>query len=592
LQAYKTLRETLMRTPHALLATCAAIATLLAACGGGGGATSLTTSAPTGTAGGTSGGAAGGSSGTVSASGAAAGATSSGAITAFGSVFVNGHEFATDKASVIDDDTGTSTPSTAALEVGMTVDVTADSSSTPTAPVAKEVHARPLARGYVDASDTTNSTLTVMGQSVRLSASTVFVDRRACITSTTPCTPISGQAGLTATSGTGGSAVAGNFVGVHGTLFASGTPTSTAIVASLVVVGDAPSSGVAAYKAEGVVTAVGTSSVTIGGLTVNLGSAICTANAATTPCATAFSVGSTVSAFAAAAPSLPASTFTADKARLVKKLVVETAGATVEMEGKVSSVSSAGAALFVIRGVTIDATGLPAGTTLPAVGDEVKVVGTVSTDGTKIAATALTVLHADHALTYGFESDFSAIADGASARTYVLTLVGQTINVDATTRLADHSQSHSGPTSTPFNIGSFKTYLTASASKHLMVRTSADNSGKLTALSIEVMPPRAVVAVAGVIDASPVPVNGSGTGAGATPTTFSVHGVPISASAAAVVRKLRGAGTTAAAGDMVLVRGTYASGTLTVAAPTGTTPSELQIVIDRGVPTGGDEDCF
>lgn len=88
----------------------------------------------------------GGSSTSNSASsGASAGATSSGAIKAFGSVFVNGHEFVTSHATMVDDDTGT-TSASSALEVGEVVDVKLASNSTDQNPVASELHIHPLAR--------------------------------------------------------------------------------------------------------------------------------------------------------------------------------------------------------------------------------------------------------------------------------------------------------------------------------------------------------------------------------------------------------------------------------------------------------------
>jgi hypothetical protein len=560
-----------MKTPHLILTLCAAaVAATLAACGGGGGSSSTSeTPAPAS------------SSGTATAA-------SSGAISAFGSVFVNGHEFSTNSASLIDDDTGASSTSMSSLEVGMTVDVKPASHSTASAPIASEVHVHPLARGYVDASDSSASTLTVMGQTVELSSSTLFVDRRACLsTSPATCTAITGQSALSATTGSGSAAAAGTYASVHGYLFSSGAGASN-IVATLISVSDAPATATAAaFKAEGVVSSVGSSSVVIGGLNVDLGSASCLVSGAVTPCASAFAVGNTVSAFASTAPSLPASTLTATKARLATKLAVETAGAVLELEGKVSSVTSSPAA-FVIRGVTVDATGLPAGTMLPSVGDQVKVVGTVSSNGTKLTATSLTVLGANHLQRYGFESDFTSVAAGSTSGTYTLTLMGQTVRVDSTTRLADHSASSNGKLSNPFNINTFQTYLDASTSKHLQVRAVADSSGALSAQAITVMPARSVVAIAGAIDATPAPVNGSGS----TATTFSVHGLPISAAPAAVVRKLRGATTSVAAGDLVLVRGTYASGTLTVAAPSTSNPNEFQIVIDRGTPSRDDEDLF
>ena len=74
---------------------------------------------------------------------------SSGTITAFGSVFVNGHEFSTSGATVIDDDSGTTTNSTAGLEVGDVVDVIPASDSTDAHPDVEPLQRRPvlLSRG-------------------------------------------------------------------------------------------------------------------------------------------------------------------------------------------------------------------------------------------------------------------------------------------------------------------------------------------------------------------------------------------------------------------------------------------------------------
>src|SRR4051812_45629323 len=79
------------------------VAAGLSACGGGGGG-SDTAATP-------------GTTPTATSS------TSSGVITAFGSVFVNGHRFHTGNARVIDDDTGAVSTSATGLEVGMVVDV-------------------------------------------------------------------------------------------------------------------------------------------------------------------------------------------------------------------------------------------------------------------------------------------------------------------------------------------------------------------------------------------------------------------------------------------------------------------------------------
>lgn len=559
------------RSFHAPAIACAAIALILAACGGGGASTA--------------------EPGLVS--GASAGATSSGTLTAFGSVYVNGHKFATTGVKVIDDDAGTSAIGTSSLEVGMSVDVKASPQSSHRHPEASEIRVHPLVRGIVDGSDEALGTLTVMGQTIQLSASTIFSDRRACVTATSsPCAPITGQSGLSVT-GSGG-ATAGSYVTVHGFLFASDSSGSANVVATLVSLADPPASTArVAYKAEGVVKSIGTNSITIGSLTVDLSSAVCRTARATVSCASAFGVGQVVSAIGARAPTLPATAFTADAAFLRSKIAVETPGATVEVEGKVSSVTSSPAS-FVVRGITVDASALQS---LPAVGDVVVVTGTVADDGAAIVASAVKVIHAAKSASYAFKGDVTSVAPGGDAETYVLTLLGQSITVNSSTRLLDVSRSKD-PSTDPFNISTFQTYLEGSASQHVIVRARADSAGSLTAASVIIVPASATAAVSGRVDATPAPANSTGSG---VPTTFAVHGLTVSADPAAIVRMYSqrdpygfggmGRATAAAvnAGDLVLVFGSYASGTLTVTAP----PSASNVVLDFGAGGGDkDRDCF
>ncbi len=545
-----------------------ACSAVLLACGGGGGSSSPT----------------GGGTGTIS--GARAGATSSGAITAFGSVFVNKHEFDTRSATVIDDDTNTASPAGTNLEVGMVVEVKAASNSSDDKPIAAELHVHPLAKGYVDVSSA--STLTVMAQTVQLTASTLFSDRRACVTAvSTPCAAITGQSGLTATTGSGATAVPGSYVVVHGFLFNGGS--GTVIEASLVSVRDAPAPSASGpvFKAEGVVSAASGPQITIGGLAVNLSAATCYDKDKVTvrPCTGLFSVGQVVSAFAAAQPSLPVTTLVADKARLRPKVAVETPGAIVELEGKVSSVSTSPAG-FVVRGIAIDATGLPAGTVLPAVGDKVEVVGTVASDGQSILATKLETEHRALSASYGFEGDASGVAAGSAANTFTVQVLGQTITVNADTRLADRSMDDwdkVDPSINPFNINTFQTYLAASASKHVRVRTFADASGNLTALAFVIAPASSAATVVGKVDATPAPVNGA-------PTTFSIHGVSVSADPAAIRRGGEGGSgaVTIAVGDWVAARGTFGGSAITVTA----VPSKTNLVIDFGTPEDDEMEGF
>jgi hypothetical protein len=567
------------RSTIAWLAAAVAAASTLLACGGGGGGMDAMAPAPQ----------------AATPSGAAPGAVSSGSITAFGSIFVNGHEFGTTGAQLVDADTGSASSDLSSLEVGMSVDVHAAAASTPAQPLAAEIDWHPLARGYVDASDLLGSTITVMGQTVMLTAATGFSDHRACVgASTSPCTAITGQSGLAATTGSGSSAVAGSYVTVHGYLY-SASAGSAGIVATLVSVGDVPAASVpVAYKAEGVLSAVAGSTLTLGGLSVNLAGAQCYASGKLAPCATAFSSGQTVSVFGATAPALPAVQFTAGTALLRSKLLVATAGTPVELEGMVSSVTTSPPA-FVLRGVAIDASALPA-TSLPALGDQVRVLGTVASGGQSVSATAVTVLHAARSASFGFEGDFSSVAAGSASNTDVLMLLGQSIAVNAGTQLADRSAGGGGRGDTaahPFNITTFQTYLTASTSKHLLVRTQADAYGNLSALSVVIVPAAATASVSGTVDATPAPVNSSATG---TPSLFSVHGVAVSADPAAVVDEhdRRNALTSAvAAGDFVLVRGSWAAGQISVAAPaSGKAPAPANVVIDEGPATAQDHGFF
>ncbi len=557
-----------MRRIFFALAASLASVCWLASCGGGGGSGMSET--PTG------------SNGT----GAATLSASSGEITAFGSVFVNGHEFSTQGAQIVDNDTGDAVADASVLEVGMSVDVKpmAATALDAASPRAAEIRLHPLARGYVDAIDTTASTLTVMGQAVQLSSATNFSDRRACVAAAS-CTAVAGLSDLSATTG---AASPGSYVTVHGFLFSTGSGAAN-IVATLVSVGDAPTGAgfAAAFKAEGSVVSVGAGSLTIGGLAVDLSHATCWGADGQTSCASAYSAGQVVSVFSATAPALPATSFSAAAAALRSRLPVQTVGATVELQGRVSSASGTG---FVLRGVNIDGASLPAGS-LPMVGDDVRVTGTVAADGKAVTAIAIKLLHAALSRSLALEGDFTAVAAGSAANTWTVTVLGQSITVDASTRLADRSTwmaPRSG--SNAFNITSFQTVLNASISKHLVVNAAADSGGQLTAVALKIVPASSVAAVHGVVDATPAPVNGS---SAASPSRFAIHGLAVSADPASFASprgwRLHGQPTTVVAGDLVVARGTWNSGQLIVAVPGGASgPTWSNYVVDLGPPRTGD----
>jgi len=490
---------------------------------------------------------------------------SSGVITAFGSVFVNGRRFSTDNALVIDDDTGLTSRGAAGLEVGMVVDVKHRGRNDRDDADADELHVHPLARGFVDAIDETAATLTVMGQTVQLTSGTGFSDRRACVSATTsPCTPVTTADGLVATTVTGTSTVVttpGSYVTVHGFLFDG---TSSDIVATLVSVNDAPTGDSPAnFKAEGTVT-VGTSTVSINGLALDLSQARCRARGTIVDCATAFATGDVVSAGSATAPALPATLLVADFARKVNKVPVEEAGAAIELEGVVSSVN--GTASFVVRGVVVDASGLPAGTVLPEVGDEVRVHGTLAADGTSVLATDLRIQDKANNAKLALKGQVTEVTP-AGTDTFTVTVLGQDVTVNARTRLKDVSirgWERRDPTATPFNITTFESYLEASASQSVLVIAQRAADGTLVAKSLTILPASDMAALAGRVDATPAPVNSTVSG---TPTVFFVGGVEVHADPAAIVsvgRRGTTTPTTIAAGDQVVVKGTFVEGILVV----------------------------
>ena len=548
---------------------CAASLAVLVACGGGSGGGDMPSTNPSNNSG-----------GGVAISGASPGATSSGAITAFGSVFINGHEFDISKASVIDDDTGASISDTSGLEVGQVLDVKVASTSSSMAPAAQALHLHPLVRGYVDAAD--SGSITVMGQTVQLSSTTVFSDHRACVSaSSSPCAAVDGVNDLGLTTGSGGSAIPGSYVVVDGYLFNGGA--SVNVIASLVAVFDAPgaSPGMAAFKAEGSVTAVSGSTLTIGGLSVNLASAKCYAAGASAPCASSFSVGQVVSAVSATAPALPATSFNASAALLRDRLPVTTAGATIELQGGVSTVSGSS---FTLRGVTVDASALPAGTAMPVTGDIVRVLGTVGSTGATVTATSVQILRAAASASYAFQGDITQVTAGSAANTFSFQMLGQTISVNSQTQLTDFSTrnwpgGHMTTNGNAFNISTFQTYLGASDAHHAIVRTAADANGNLQALSVTLLKASSVSGVAGVVDASPAPANSTVTG---TPSTFSIHGVPVSADPHAI--QLQHKVTAISVGDEVVAVGSYSGGKLSVSA----TRSLGNYVIDGGPPRQAD----
>lgn len=423
-----------------------ATASLLVACGGGSSGSSTT--------------------GTTSS---AATSTTSGVLSAFGSVIVNGHEYATSTGTAVTDgDADDAASSLAALRVGMTVDVDADGSA------ASRVRFASLVRGEVDAVDVTASTLTVLGQTVRVSGATLFAGSSS-----------TGSAALTALSGVN----VGDYVVVYGMLQCNtaGTATcasgGTTVLASLV---DEPGAA-GAYRVAGYAQNASGTGFTINGLTVDLvasgtGATICTPS----PCAIASGDFVVVRSSTAPVSASGALTLTAQRVRAATAAPVLAAGATVSLEGAVAQLDKT-AGSFSVRGIAVDASALASTVATLAVGEIVTVTGTVTASGS-ITASAITV--EQHA-TFAITAPLSAL--DASAGT--LTVLGQAFTVDSATRFVDRVGN-----TRPFNSGNFATVL--ALQDQLIVSGYAGASGNV-ATRVERIATRAtpVLAVLGIVSA-------------------------------------------------------------------------------------------
>jgi hypothetical protein len=387
-----------------------AAATILAACGGG---------------------SSGNSTGPSSMAGA------SGVITSFGSVFVNKHEFATNSNTrVLDGDNDDAASSTANLQVGMTVDVDADSGTATTLRFTSAV------RGEVDAVDTMGSTLTVLGQTVRITTGTSFA----------------GNVG-NSPSGTGlmqlSQITAGQYVVVFGYLECSDSTCAsgaTDVVATLVV---EPAS-VGKYRVQGYVTNYSSgssgSSFTINGLKVN----IATSGASPTSCNTTnctFANGNFVSVRSATAPTGTFSTssstlvLAADAVKLRQEAPTFAVGSTVTIEGAVRSLTTmssmmSSTASFVLRGITVNASGSMAS---GLANDQiVEVTGTIASDGTLTASSITVEQHAT----------FVMMGTIGSVTSTSFTLLGENFSVTSDTRFGDREMDQR-----PFNSSNFSTVM-------------------------------------------------------------------------------------------------------------------------------------
>ena len=365
----------------------------------------------------------GGSSGNSSSGMAGA----SGVITGFGSVFVNGKEFATDThTQVLDGDNDDAASATANLQVGMTVDVDASSGT------ATMLRFTSAVRGEIDAIDTMASTLTVLGQTVKITTGTSFTGNV-------------GNSSAGSTPKQLSDVHVGDYAVVFGYQECSGSSCSsgaTDIVATLV---DEPAS-VGKYRVQGYVSnySASTNSFKINGLTVD----ITTSGMSPTHCNTmncAFANGDFVSVRSTSAPagSFSAGTLTlmADDVKLRPVAPTFAMGSTVTIEGPVTQLSGSS---FVVRGIMVDGSGVASSMTGLANKQIVEVTGTISSTGTLVATSITVEQHATFLLAGAIDS----------VSTTGFSVLGQSFSVTSSTRFGDWAQDVR-----PFNSTNFSTVL-------------------------------------------------------------------------------------------------------------------------------------
>lgn len=274
------------------------------------------------------------------------GAFSSGAISGFGSIIVNGVRYDDSAASVCDDSAADDNPcgkTNGALKLGMVVevegsDVATDASGQQTSN-ARSIVFRSEIKGPVAAIDTTAGTFTVLGQAVKVSAGTVFD------------TALS--AGLS-------SLVPGDLVEVYGFVDANGVYAATRIERE---------DSASVYKIRGKLSALNATAKTfqIGAAVIDYGAINFNFTLVN---------GQTIRVELAPAPNALGQ-WVATRLNSATALGnAASAAATVEVEGLITAFTSA--TRFEVNGLPVDATGvsgLPAGL---GVGAQVEVKGKLS----------------------------------------------------------------------------------------------------------------------------------------------------------------------------------------------------------------------
>ncbi len=427
-----------------------------------------------------------GGSGGLAGGGIGGTGKSVGAITAFGSIFVNGVEFELLPGTVIifDDNPGTESD----LALGQVVRVDADFNEDGFSGTATEVEVDSLVEGPISAPvDTIDRIIMVMGQTVLYTSSTYF--------------EISGGGSLTPDQ-----LIQGDVVEVYGL-----PDSSFQIVATRVEKKTGVTIPGHVLEVQGLVANLDTPSGTfdIGALSV------------TYDTTTVFDNGSAGDLAEGRLVEVkgdddPADGLVADRIEF-EELAAGDAGDLLELEGFISSVASS--TDFVINGIRVDATtaqfrdGTRADIALDV---EVEVEGRLEDRSGELVLVAREV-------EFEIEDDvrIEAFVEAVDTSTQTLTILGITVDYDGTTEFEDQSGGVD-----PFNAGAIDAI--APTTDWLRVEASIDTSGALTATRVERDNDDA--------DSSRVILKGPASGVPVTPGPFVIVGVTVVESAAVEYR--------------------------------------------------------
>ena len=314
---------------------------------------------------------------------------SQGAITGFGSVFVGGVRFDDSTASVDDEDGNSRSRSD--LKLGMMVEVESGNIDRASATAqALRIRWGSEIVGPVGTINTVASTVSVLGQTVLVTSSTVF-----------DSSLVGGLSALTA----------GAVIEVHGIL----DPANARIVATRIE----PKTGVLTFKLRGVIASLDTTAKTF-----RIGTALIS-----------YAGVATVPASLANGALLKVRMQTTQMARAWVATRLGDARPRVEdadeahLKGTITAFTSSAA--FSVNGIPVDASHatFPNGTTAIVLGANVKVKGT-SSNGTIVATRVSTETH-EEAHAEGFELHGAITAIDSTAKTFVLR--GITVNYAAQT---------------------------------------------------------------------------------------------------------------------------------------------------------------